>query len=49
MSGRNKFYLRNVAENLKGKGGLRQVEEYMQTLLYYSVVESIYANQVGKI
>jgi hypothetical protein len=49
MGGRNKFYLRNVAENLKESGDLRHVEEYTQTLLQYSVVDLIYTTQDGKI
>jgi hypothetical protein len=49
MGGRNKFYLINVAENIKGRDDLRHVEEYTQTILQYSVVDSTYANQDGKI
>jgi len=48
MGGRNNLCLRNLAENMKGRADLRHVEEYTQTLLQYSVVDSIYTTQEGK-
>ena len=48
MGGINKICLRNVAENLKGRSNLRNVEEDAQTLLKYWDVNSIYPIQDGK-
>ena len=48
MDGRNRICLRNVAENLKGRGDLRHVEEDKQVLLKYWAVDSIYTTRDGK-